>query len=295
MLLEVVRDDPGALGVMAQSLRMSTQAVSQDLSALHSLEYEVELEGVAARYDPALLDAAGLRPGDRVLDIGCGSGGSTRAAARALTTGSVLGLDLSAAAVTRARARSRAERRANLAFEQADAAAHSFAPASFDVALSRFGAMYFEHPVPAFANIAQALRPRGRLALVAWREAARNEWMTAVGEALAMGRPLPERRAGGPGAFGLAREDDVRRILGQAGFVDVTVQGRSEPVSLGRDANGAYAMVSTQGLARDLLSGLDATERKAALARLRTVLTDHDTPQGVVFGSSCWIVTACRP
>lgn len=294
MLLELVRDQPGPLGAMADRLGMSHEAVSRDLSMFHSLEYEAALEQLASGYDKALLEAAGMEDGARVLDIGCGSGSSSRAAARAVGAGSVLGIDLSAAAVNRAQALARAEGLDNVAFEQGDAATAAFGAASFDVAVSRFGAMYFGHPVPAFANVAGALRPGGRLALVAWRETDRNEWMTEVAGALAMGRALPERPAGTPGAFGLAGADHVRRTLNDAGFVDVCLDERSEPVSFGPDAEAAYALVSTQGLARDLLGGLDADARKAALAALRGVLAAHETPEGVLFGSSCWLVTARR-
>ncbi len=294
-LLELVRDQPGPLGAMADRLGVSHDAVSRDLSMFHSLEYESALEQLAAGYDRALLEAAGLEGGDRVLDVGCGSGLSSRSAARAIGAGSVLGVDLSAATVRRAETLARAEGLPNLAFHQGDAATAAFDPGSFDVAISRFGAMYFGHPVHAFTNVAKALRPGGRLALAAWRDVARNEWMTEVAGALALGRTLPERPADAPGAFGLAGEAHVRSILGEAGFVDVTLDERSEPVSFGPDAAAAYALVSTQGLARDLLGGLDVDARKTALARLRAVLEAHETPEGVLFGSACWLITARRP
>lgn len=294
MLLDLVRNDPAALGSMAGRLGVSNAAVSQDLSLFHSLEYEQELEELAARYDPLLLAAADLQPGDRVLDIGCGSGPSSRALGRTNPSGQVLGVDVSAAMIRQARARSRAEGLANVAFEQGDAGAHPLPAASFDIAVSRFGAMYFGHPEAAFAHVGQALRPGGRLALVAWRDAAQNEWMTAMATALAPERGLPTRPAGSPGAFGLAEEAGVRRILGDAGFTDVVLQEASEMVCLGPDAGRAYAMVSTQGLAREALDGLDGDTRAEALDRLRAVLTAHETPEGVLFGSACWVITAHR-
>lgn len=295
MILELVRDRPDSLGAMAGRLGVSSQAVSQDLSLFHDLEYEDQLEGLATRYDPHLLAAARLEPGSAVLDVGCGSGVSTRAAAGIVTAGHVLGVDVSAAAVRRARERSRAERLPNTSFERADAAVHPFPAGSFDAVISRFGAMYFTHPVPAFANLLRALRPGGRLALVAWRELARNEWMTAVREPLAAGRTLPEREAGTPGAFGLADEAGVRRILAEAGFAGVALTEVREPIRLGADADGAYALVSTQKLARDLLDGLDVAARRSVLADLRAVVEAHVTPDGVQFGSACWVITAHRP
>lgn len=294
-LLDLVRNDPSALGSMASRLGVSKTEVSKDLSLFHSLEYEEQLEELGARYDGALLAAAAIRPGDRVLDIGCGSGPSARAFARADPTGSVLGIDLSAALVRRARDRSRADGLENVDFQQGDAGSHPFPEGSFDVAASRFGAMYFGHPAAAFAHIGRALRPGGRLALVAWQEAARNEWMTAVADALTAGHGIPSTPVGNPGAFGLAGEADVRRILDEAGFVDVDLQEASEPVSLGPDAGRAYAMVSTQGLARQALDGVAGEARGEALDRLRDMLVAHETPDGVFLGSSCWIITAHRP
>jgi len=295
MILELVRDEPGPLSAMAGRFGVSDQAVSEDLSLFHSLEYERQLEKLADRYDPALVGAAGLTAGDAVLAIGCGSGPFARVAARIVTAGRVVGIDISAAMVRRAHERSRAEGLTNTTFAHGDAEVHPFEASSFDVAVSRLGAMYFRHPVAAFANIARALRPDGRLALLAWRDAGHNEWMTAVRDALAQGGTPPERPSGTPGAFGLADEAHVRRTLGEAGFVDVALEERSEPVNFGSDPAGAYALVSTQGLARDLLGGLDGATRKAALARLRDVLAAHETPDGVLFGSTCWLITARRP
>lgn len=294
-LLDLIRSQPDALGSMASRLGVSTAAVSEDLSLFHTLEFEQQLEDLGARYDRPLLAAARLEPGDRVLDVGCGSGPSTRSIGRADPTGSVLGIDLSPALVRRARARTKAEGLVNVAFEQGDAGSHPFPSASFDVAVSRFGAMYFGHPEAAFAHIGRALRPGGRLALVAWQGAARNEWMSAVAEALTAGHGMPSRPSGDPGAFGLADEATVKRILDEAGFADVAMKGASELVSLGPDAERAYAMVSTQGLARQALDGVGGTARTEALDRLRAVLVAHETPDGVLFGSACWVITGRRP
>lgn len=294
-ILEVVRDQPGALGAMAARFGMSSQAVSRDLSMFHALEFGEELEALAARYDPALLEAAGLEGASEVLDIGCGSGRSTRAAATAAPTADVLGVDISPSLVRRASERSRAERLTTTRFERGDAEVHPFAAGAFDVALSRLGAMFFHHPAVAFTNIGRALRPGGRLVLLAWRDLADNEWMTAVRDALAQGRPTAGRPGGTPSAFGLADEHHVRGVLGDAGFFDVTLDAESEPVSLGPDLRRAYALVSTQGLARDLLDGVDDAIRSRALDELVAVLAAHETPEGVLFGSSCWIITARHP
>ncbi|MGH9286473.1 MAG: class I SAM-dependent methyltransferase, partial [Acidimicrobiales bacterium] len=132
-----------------------------------------------------------IAPGDRVLDIGCGTGRSTRDAARRAPAGSALGVDLSARMLERARQVAAAEGLTNVGFDHADAQVYPFPAGALDIAISSFGAMFFSDPAAAFANIGRALRPGGRLAMLAWRELARNEWVTAMRAALAAGRTLP--------------------------------------------------------------------------------------------------------
>ena len=171
----------------------------------------------SARPHGRLLAAARLGAADRVLDIGCGTRESTRGAARAAVAGTALGVDLSSRMIARARERTRAEGPANVQFAQGDAQVYPFDGQAFDVALSRFGAMFFADPGAAFRNLARALRPGGRLALLAWQELGKNEWLSALREALAAGRTLPEPRPGEPGAFGLADAAAVRRLLPRPG------------------------------------------------------------------------------
>lgn len=294
-LLELVRDEPAAVEEMANQFGMSTQAVSQDISMLHLAEYEAQYEALGAAYDQKLLDAARIEAHSRVLDVGCGAGLSARMAARVAVSGTVVGVDVTPALLKRARERSRAEGLANASFVQGDVQVHEFEAGSFDVAISRFGAMYFLDPGAAFANIASALRPGGRLALVSWQELDRNEWMWAVRDSLAVGRELPPLPTGTPGAFGLADPDAVRNILTGAGFEDVRIDDVREPVSFGPDAHQALSFVSTLAFARDALAGLQGRDRSAGLARLREVLEAHAAAGGVWFASSAWVTTARRP
>lgn len=293
-LLELARDAPGTVAEMGRQFSMTPGAVAHDLSMLHAAEYEARTEALAAGYDGVLLAAAATGPADAVLDVGCGTGGFTCELARAVPAGRVVGIDVAAPLIALVRGRARAGP-ANVSFVEGDASVHPFDPGSFDVVVSRFGSMYFGHPVPAFAHLATALRPGGRLALVVWRELAANEWMAAVGEALAGGRPLPERPPGHLGAFALAEEAVVRDVLGEAGFVDVRVEPVDAPVVLGADTGEAFDFVSTLDLARRMLEGLDAAARRAALAQLRRVLAAHEGPGGVRFGSGAWAVGARRP
>jgi SAM-dependent methyltransferase len=249
-------------------------------------------EAASRRYDRHLIAAAHLQPGSAVLDIGCGSGVSSRDAAKVAVHGRVLGIDLSARLLDEARRRSAAEGLTNTEFVQGDAQVHPFPSRAFDVAISRFGTLFFADPPTAFGNIATALRPGGRLALLAWRELAANEWVRLIREALAAGRALPEPTPGRPGAFGLADKSSVHRWLGAAGSGDVETTPLAEPMYLGADIEDSFAFVSQLGLARSLLADLDTTVAAHALDLLRDRLTEHASGDGVLVGSAAWLITA---
>lgn len=249
------------------------------------------LEQMPARYDAALLDAAGIGDGARVLDVGCGTGSLTRDAARRARSGSALGVDLSSAMVEAAEERAVRAGTTNAAFVRADAQVHPFPTAGFDVVVSRTGAMFFGDPSAAFANLARATAPGGRLALITWQALPRNEWMVEIAGTLA-GRPLPATPPPGPGPFSLSEPDVVRLLLGGAGFGDVEVSDVREPVQFGVDPVAARDVMV--GLLGWMLDGRDATERDRARAALLATMQAHAGPHGVTFGSAAWLVTGIR-
>ena len=251
-------------------------------------------EAASARFDPWLFTAAAIAPADRVLDVGCGAGVSTRAAARMAVVGHVVGLDISAPLLAEARRRTELAGLTNVTFVQGDAQVHPVDAAAFDVVLSRFGVMFFADPHAAFARLGEALRPGGRLAVLVWQELGRNEWVRILFETLAAGRDLPGIPAGVPGPFGLADPDRVRRVLAAAGFADVDLADVREPVRLGADPDDAYAFVSGLGPVRGLLGGLDDAARAGALDLLRSRLADRAGRDGVLLGAAAWLVTARR-
>ena len=257
-------------------------------------EYADRYEAAGRRIWPVFVDSRPIRDGDDVLDIGCGTGRSTRDAARLTPSGRVLGVDLSARMLDLARRRSAEEGLTNVRFEQADAQVHPFEAEAFDVAISAFGAMFFGDPVGAFGNIARSLRPGGRLALLTWREVSRNEWLTALRDALALGRQLPEPPPSAPGPFGLADPAHVRHVLGAARFEDVDLRPVDEPVEFGTDADDAFSFVRTMGMVKGLTKDLDDAEKARALDQLHDVLKRHETAEGVLLSSSAWLVTARR-
>ncbi|HTE54728.1 MAG TPA: methyltransferase domain-containing protein [Kofleriaceae bacterium] len=251
--------------------------------------YDAEL----SRHNERLRAATGIGPADRVLDVGCGAGQSTRDAARAAVSGSALGVDVSEPMLERARRRSAEEGLHNVAYDLGDAQVHRFLPGHFDAVISRFGTMFFGDPVAAFANIARAARPGARLVMMVWQSHDRNEWASAIRSSLAGGDP-PAQPPGAPDPFSLGDPASVESILRAAGFVDVGFTDVDEPVYYGPDTDAAHDLVRDMQMTRDLLAGLDPVPTERALARLRDTLAAHQTGDGVLFQSRSWIVTARR-
>lgn len=245
-----------------------------------------------AAYQQALVERAAITRDEVVLDIGCGNGEMTRAAARAAIAGSALGVDLSSRMLERARELATAEGLSNVQFERADAQVHDFGSQSYDVVVSRFGAMFFADRDAAFTNIASAMRPNGRLVMVAWQDIDSNEWIKAVRGALAVGRTLPSPPLGGPGALGLADPDGVRKVLTNAGLHDVHIDALTGPFWVGADADDAFSFVQRIGMVRGLVQGLDESDRTRAFDALHDEIVAHETDAGVVFGASVWLIDA---
>lgn len=248
------------------------------------------------RHRPHLLNGDVLRDGDRVLDVGCGTGRSTIDAARLVGGGRVLGVDLSGPMLAYARERAAREGVTNVDFLQADAQVHRFEPGAHDVVISETGCMFFGDPLAAFANIATALRPGGSMALLVWRELARNEWLTAIRGAIALGRQLPEPPPDAPGhPFSMADPDRVRSILTGAGFDSVELDAVEEPVIMGADAEDAFEFLSASAVVSWLLEGVDDTGRAEAMDNLHRVFKDAESADGVLLGSSAWLIRAAKP
>ena len=251
-------------------------------------DYDAEL----SRYHARLLAAVDIEPDARVLDIGCGTGQTTRASARAATAGDALGIDISAPMLEHARRVSDLEGVTNVVFECGDAQVHPLPAKRFTVGLSRFGTMFFNDPFAAFANIAKALRPGARFVQLAWQESTRQEWAATVRQALTEGRSGPPSPVA-DGAFSLADPAKVDTILTAAGFLDVQLVEVREPVYYGADGEAALHAVRSLQMTSELLSDLDDASAERALDRLRAVLHARDTG-GVWFDSCAWLVTARR-
>lgn len=250
----------------------------------------------ADRFDRAVADfqdrfeaAVSVHPGERVLDVGCGGGLTTRRAARASLDGDVLGVDLSRELLEVARRRADAEGLRHVSFVRADAQVHAFEPDHYDAVLSRTGSMFFGDPVAAFRNLWAATRPGGRLVLLTWQPPDRNEWISGTLGALG-GAPGPTADLDAPGMFSLSRPERICAVLDAAGWTKVQVDGLEGREWFGKDVDDALDFL--RGLFAWLLDELPDDERDAAVDRLRQSLAEHAGPDGVDFGSAAWLVTA---
>ena len=245
-----------------------------------------------ARYLKPFLDAAAIEPTAHVLDVGCGNGLTTREAARLASAGSATGVDLSTRMLDLARRRAAADGLTNVSFVQADVQIADLGEARYDRVISRNGVMFFGDPVVAFANLARALKPGGRMVLLVWQSMAENPWFTAFRWAVAVGRHLPLPPPDGPGPFALGDPDRVRALLTAAGFGEPDLVGVREPTYFGPDVETAERYV--RAVLGGLLTELDDVARAEAEAGLRATLEEHLGPDGVTFPSAMWIVTAHR-
>ena len=255
------------------------------------VDYDAELQ----RHNEVLRRSYGIRPEDHVLDIGCGAGQTTRDAARLATAGAALGVDVSASAIERARELTDAAGLSNVSFERTDAASHPFPPGSFDVAISRFGTMFFADPVAAFANIGRAVRRGGRLVMMVWREHDLNEWSVSIERALADRTDAPAPSPARQDAFSLADPGLTERILDAAGFVEASFADVHVPVYYGPDAAAALEWTRGFSSVKDVLQRLDPAAAGRALQRLAQALAAHVSAGGVWLDSRAWIVAARRP
>jgi len=278
------------------------------------IEYWNEISGdkwvamndvIDAQIEPlgtAAIERAGVRPGEHVLDVGCGCGQTTlQLADRVGSRGRVTGLDISAPMLARAQERVDAAKLDHVALENADAQTATFA-SEFDLVFSRFGVMFFAEPERAFANLRSALRPRGRLTCVTWQALPRNPWMLVPVAAAAKHLPPsdpPDLEA--PGPFSLADASRTERILSAAGFTDVAHEPLERDLLIGGggDLDATVGFVLQLGPLGGALREAGDEVRTAAARDVRDALEPYfvDGPdgRGVRMPAAAWLVTARQP
>lgn len=253
-------------------------------------------DAMLAPFIEPLLDAAAVDRRDRVLDVGCGCGATTIAAALRAVNGSAHGVDLSRSMLGCAADDAARQHVDNATFEQGDVQVHPFDEAHFDAVISRFGVMFFADLIHAFTNLHRATRSGGRLAFVCWQPLAANEWLLVPGAALAQtDLPLPDTGGpGAPGMFALADPDHTRHVLRDAGWQQIDTVDHRVPILLGGPGNldTAVDFLATGSLGRAALAGADPSTAARAISAVRDALAAHLTADGVQLGAAVWLVTA---
>lgn len=249
------------------------------------------LERMLVQFSKHLVEAVAARPGEHVLDIGCGGGPTSAAYARQVgAQGRVLGLDISDVILDVARQRYAGT--AGLSFETADAASYVFRPPLFDVITSRYGVMFFPDPVAAFSNIRTAGKAGARLHLLVWRSIDDNPWMGETARAAFTVLTAPEKLPpGSPGPFSLADPDRVDSVLGSAGFSDVRMREINEDIVLG-NTDDALDWLTKMGPAARPLEQASEADAQAARAAMRQVLENHERDGAVTFNGGAWLISA---
>jgi SAM-dependent methyltransferase len=242
-------------------------------------------------FEDLIVEAVTARSRGPVLDVGCGTGSTTLAVARLLgENGRCTGIDISAPMIAAARARADRERTA-ADFVCANAEVHAFEPASVDMIVSRFGVMFFDDPVRAFANLKRAARADATLDVIAWRSAAENPFMTTAERAASPLLPnLPARRPDGPGQFAFANGDRVINILEESGWGEIDVRPIDIECTLAEKELARY--VTRFGPVGQILQEADDRTRAHAVATVRAAFDRYVHGAEVRFTAACWSVRA---
>jgi SAM-dependent methyltransferase len=255
----------------------------------------------AERYDrmtgsfgERIIEATAPRPGERMLDVGCGNGAVALAVSALVAPGgSVMGLDISGPMLAYARQRAEAAGIASVSFRQGDAQVCPLPPASFDAVVSRFGVMFFDDPAAAFANLGRALKPGGRIAFSCWRDLLANDWLMIPAGAALQYVPMPDLgQPGAPGPFSLADPDRVRQVLRDAAFAQVALEEVARPMPMGSSADDVLAFLRGTDMAQVLMTGVDPGTAGQAWAAVKGTLQAHAEAGGITLAGSAWLVTA---
>ena len=257
----------------------------------------------AERYDrmtrsfgERIIEAAAPGPGEQVLDVGCGNGAVALAVSALVAPGgSVMGLDVSGPMLAYARRRAEQARIASVSFRQGDAQVYPLPPAGFDAVVSRFGVMFFDDPVAAFANIGRALRPGGRIAFACWRDLIVNDWLMVPAGAALQYVPMPDLgQPGAPGPFSLADPERVHQVLRDAAFAQIALEEITRPMPMGSSADDVLAFMRGTEMAHVLMTGVDSGTAERAWAAVKAALQAHAEPAGITLAGTAWLVTARR-
>ena len=252
-------------------------------------------ESMIAPIGAALIEAAAFRPGESVIDVGCGAGATTMDIARRIAPGGqVIGLDISPVLVRTAGRRARAAGLTNATFVEGDAAMASPGDRC-DCLFSRFGVMFFDAPHAAFANMHKFLKPGGRLLFSCWGPISENPWVREPMEVVMTHKELPAPVPRAPGPFAFAENEYVRGILTSARFTDISFtewRGKQCVGGAGADARQAAQFLVDAASIGEALTGEPQELRDRVIADLARLFAKYEGPDGVRVTAMAWLVAA---
>jgi len=253
------------------------------------VEAQAMLDRTLQPFEDLLVQAVSASGARRVLDVGCGTGSTTRAIARVLgATGRSAGIDISEQMIDAARMLTELDR-TSAEFICADAQTHAFAPASFDLIMSRFGTMFFTDPVAAFANLRRAGAQGATLCSIVWRSPEENPFMTTAERAAAPLLPnLQPRRADAAGQFGLADARRMRAILEESGWTAIDIRPIDVTCTLPESELTSYG--TRFGPVGVALREADPHTRAQVAKAVRSAFDPYVQGDEVRFTASCWLV-----
>ena len=263
--------------------------------SVHYVDHAHRYDRQLLPFTEELLKQVRAAPHRSVLDVGCGCGALSLAAAR--IADSAIGLDISVPLTEVASERAGAAGIDNVEFVVADAQTHAFAPGAFDLVVSQFGLMFFDDPVVAFSNVRRSCAPDGRLAFVSWQGLANNEWLTVVADEVAKCADVPEfgGLAKGPGMFALKNQDETKALLEAAGFAEVAFEPLAPDILIGGGGTVDESMdfLLGMGMVRGLVGFAGADARDKVIEAVRSSLSERYEPGvGVRLGAGALLVTA---
>jgi SAM-dependent methyltransferase len=257
-------------------------------------ELQESLDAMFHPFEALLAEAVPTGSASRVLDVGCGAGSTTLAAARRLGTGGYgVGIDISEPLITAASARA-GRGDAPARFIRGDAQTHPFERALFDVIISRFGVMFFDDSVAAFTNLRRAAKPNAHMRFIAWRSPADNPFMTTAERAAAPLLPsLPVAQPDAPGQFGFQDERRIRTILDGSGWTEIDIEPIDVACVLPEKDLPRY--LTLMGPVGRLLQGMDSSSKQQVLGTVLPAFAPYLRDANAHFTAACWMVDATNP
>ena len=254
------------------------------------------IDTMLATFGDKALDTLNPQSGERILEIGCGTGTTTLALGdRVGASGEILAADLSQPMLSKAIERANLGAQRPITFVEADAQVHNFPTTAFDAVYSRFGVMFFDNPVAAFRNIRKAVRPGGRMAYVCWADRKANPWIRIPAGAakafLDLPAPPPDDA---PGQFSMENEHRVQQILHDAGWSDIGLERFTVNGSIGSNAADAASFITKMGPMSEPFALADSDTQNKTLQVIEEALTPYSNDNGVTLGFSTWIVSAMQ-